>query len=46
MLEQWGIWSTSSLPSLSDPLWSVALDRVLAMGQRELFDIQTVYFDT
>ena len=33
--------STSLLPSLPDPLWPgvVAPDRVLSMGQIELFDI-------
>ena len=31
MLELWGMWSTSSLPSLW--LGVVALDRVLSMGQ-------------
>ena len=38
MLELWGMWSTSSLPTLSGPLWPgvVAPDRVLAMGQIEL----------
>ena len=38
MLELWGMWSTSSLPSLPGPLWPgvVAPDRVLSMGQIEL----------
>ena len=38
MLELWGMWNTSSLPSLQCPPWLgvVALDRVLSMGQREL----------
>ena len=38
MLELWGIWYTSSLPSLPGPLWPgvVALDRVLCMSQIEL----------
>ena len=38
MLELWGMRSTSSLPSLSGPLWPrvVAPDRVLSMGQIEL----------
>ena len=41
MLELWGIWNTSSLPSLPGPLWLVVVapDRVLPMGQVELFDI-------
>ena len=41
MLELWGIWSNPLLPSLPDPLWPgvVAPDRVLSMGQIELFDI-------
>ena len=40
-LELWGMWSTSSLPSLTGPLWLgvVAPDRVLYMGQIEMFDI-------
>ena len=35
------MWSTPLLPSLLGPLWSevVAPDRVLSMGQIELFDI-------
>ena len=38
MLELWGMWSTSSLPSLPGPLSSgeVAPDRVLSMGQIEI----------
>ena len=38
MLELWGMQSTSSLPSLSGPLWPkmLAPDRVLSMGQIEL----------
>ena len=42
MLELWGMHSTPSLPSLSGPLWPnvVTLDRVLSMGQTELFDIE------
>ena len=38
MLEFWGMWSTSSLPSLPGPLWPgvVAPDRALSMGQIEL----------
>ena len=38
MLELWGMWSTSSLPLLPDPLWPgvVAPDRILSMGQIEL----------
>ena len=41
MLELWGMWSTPSLASLPGPLrpGMVALDRVLSMGQIELFDI-------
>ena len=35
------MWSTSLLPSIPGPLWSdvVAPDRVLSLGQLELFDI-------
>ena len=38
MLERWGMWVTSSLPSLSVPLWPrvVTSDRVLSLGQIEL----------
>ena len=45
MLELWGMWSTLSLPSLPGPLWPrvVVPDRILSMGQIELFDIWTVY---
>ena len=41
MLELWGMRWTPSLPSLPGSLWLavVALDRVLSMGQIELFDI-------
>ena len=41
MLELWGMWSTSSLPSLPGRLWPgvVAPDRVLSMGQIELVHI-------
>ena len=41
MLELWGMLSTPSFPSLSDPLWGGVLvtDRVQYMGQIELFDI-------
>ena len=41
MLEFWGMWNTPSLPLLPGPLLSrvVAPDRVLSMGQIELFDI-------
>ena len=35
MLELWGMWSTPSLPSLPG---SGSLDRILFMGQIELFD--------
>ena len=40
MLEIWGIWSAPLLSSLLSPLWPrvVAPDRVLFMGQIELFD--------
>ena len=43
MLELWGIQSNPSLLSLPGPFWPgmVAQDRVLSMGQVELFDIQT-----
>ena len=38
MLELWGMWSTPSLTSLPDPLWSevVVSDRVLSLCQIEL----------
>ena len=41
MLELWGMQSTSSLPALPGPLWLgvVVPDRLLSMGQIELFDI-------
>ena len=41
ILELWGMQNNPSLPSLSGPLRSrvVAPDRVLPMGQIELFDI-------
>ena len=41
MQEILGMWSTQLLPSLPGPLLSVvvALDRVLPMGQIELFNI-------
>ena len=41
MQELWGIESTPLLPSLSVPLWTrlVAPDRVLSVGQIELFNI-------
>ena len=41
MLELWGMWHTPSLPSLPGPLWPgvVSPDKVLSMGQIELFDI-------
>ena len=43
MFEFWGMLSTSSLASLPGPLWPgvVAPDRILSVGQIELFDIQT-----
>ena len=42
--EALGMLSIPSLPLLSGPLWPrvVAPNRVLCMGQIELFDIQTV----
>ena len=41
MLERWGMKNTPSLTSLPGPLWStvVAPDRVLSIGQIELFNI-------
>ena len=44
MLEFWGMKSISSLPLFPDSFWPrvVAPNRVLSMGQIELFDIQTV----
>ena len=41
VLEHWGLWSTLSLPLFSGPLRPrvVAPDRVLSMGQIDLFDI-------
>ena len=41
LLELWGIWSTPSLTSLLGSLWPVVVapDRVLSMGEIELFDI-------
>ena len=41
MLEIWGMRSTFSMLSLSGQLWpgELAPDRVLSMGQTELFDI-------
>ena len=47
MLKLWGIRSTPSLPSLPGPLWPgvLAPDRVLSMGQIEVFGIQIVYFN-
>ena len=41
MLELWGMQSTPSLPLIPGPLWPrvVAPDRVLSIGQIELFDI-------
>ena len=40
-VELWGIWSTPSFPLLSDSLYLgvIAPDRVLFIGQIELFDI-------
>ena len=47
ILEIWGMWCTPLLPSLPGSHWPglVALDRVLCMGQIELFDLKTVYSD-
>ena len=44
MLEFWGMQSTPLLSLLPGPLWPrvVVPERVLFMGQIELFDIQTV----
>ena len=44
MLELWGMRSSPSLPLLQDPHRSrvVAPERVLSMGQTELFDPLTV----
>ena len=41
MLELWGMWNTPLLPLLLGPLGTgvEAPDRVLSMGQIELFDI-------
>ena len=41
MQELWEMWSTPSLPSLPSPHWPgvVAPDKVLSIGQIELFDI-------
>ena len=41
LLELWEMLSTPSLPLLPDPLWTgvVAPDRVLSMGEIDLFDI-------
>ena len=43
MLELWGMQSIPSLPSLPGPFKPgvVAPNRILSMGQIELFDIQT-----
>ena len=45
MLELWGMRSTSTVPLLPGPLYPrvVAPNRVLSMGQIEMFDIQAVY---
>ena len=47
MLDIWGMRSTQSLSSLPGPLCPevVSPDMVLSMGQIELFEILTVYFD-
>ena len=41
VLESWGIWNIPPLPLFPGPLWPrvVAPDRVLPLGQIELFDI-------
>ena len=41
MSEIWGMWSLLSLPSLPGPLWPevTAPDRILSMGQKEVFEI-------
>ena len=43
MLELLGMWRTPYLPSLPRPLWPrvVASEKVLSMGQIEMFDIST-----
>ena len=43
MMELWVMWSTPSLPSFPGLLWPkvVTFDKVLSMGQIELFDIST-----
>ena len=43
MLEFWRMWSTPSLLLCPGSLWPgvVISDRVLSMGERELFDIKT-----
>ena len=45
MLELWGIQSTTLLPFFPGPLWLgvVAYDRILSMGQIELFDRKTMW---
>ena len=44
ILELWRMWSTPLLPLLPGALWSgvVAPERVLSVGQIEVFDIWTV----
>ena len=41
MMDLWGMWSTTSIPSLPGPLSPGvgSPDRILSMGQRELFDL-------
>ena len=41
VMEFWGMWSTSSLPLIPGQLWPgvVAPDKILSMGQIELFEI-------
>ena len=45
MLEHCGMRGTPSVPSFPGPAWPevVAPERVLSMGQIELFNIQTVH---
>ena len=47
ILELWGMQSIRSLPSLPAPLWPkvVVPDRVLSLGQIELFNVLNAYFD-
>ena len=45
MLNLWEVQSAPSLPSLPGPLWLAVVvpERVLFMGQIELFDIKTIF---